>query len=322
MCLFHDWESFFSPNPKPNSYISKNSQLEAKDFDYHVSKCIFNEIKNGSIRITTTIDSIKLLVDTTSFTNCSISNANGGCLYYSSAGQCIQDRITSYNSKISKMDIGMHSYVIVSPNAPNNNSLFDSAVSKSGGDAFQGIRNIYSENGKITLQRVNISDTKNYGGCIFCFSNYLSNSIVKSSLFASNKDASKDDYAPIACFDSPFEFEIISTNFLNNSDEKYLIYARNSSFLFNYCCFINNSLPKYFFFCLTENDKIHIRKCYISTENPININNVIITDRIEMHSNKLSCNFEMKTYLVIFRNTLHFDLLIITINIIFISDLL
>ena len=184
--LRHEWDEFYAGDLSKTQYENETTKLSRGDQNYYIKSCLFSEnINSGAINFATQQDTTKLLVDETQFLNCSNTN-RGGSLYFSTEGECVQDRIISDSSKVTSNYYGVYCYSDVSDKESFQNKILSSSITKSGENNL-GDRNIYLKNGKINFINSNISHLKCKGISVSCFDSYLSDSKVLFSIFYDNK---------------------------------------------------------------------------------------------------------------------------------------
>ena len=97
------WTDFFDSSIQYDSYENKSSSLDISvSKSYYISFCLFIYLNStGAVRISDTSDNnLKFLVDASTFDKCEHKSDIGGSLYINSKkGECIQDRICSFDSK-------------------------------------------------------------------------------------------------------------------------------------------------------------------------------------------------------------------------------
>ncbi|EAY07615.1 hypothetical protein TVAG_334270 [Trichomonas vaginalis G3] len=284
-----EWDDFYGEDLSNTQYEDETTNLLKTDQNYYVKHCLFAEnIKSSAINFQTSKDTTKLLVDTSQFLNCSNSKA-GGSLFFSSEGECVQDRIISDSSKVTTTyTYGVYCYSDVSNKESFQNKILSSSITKSGENNL-GYRNIYLKNGKINFTNSNISHSKCNGRSVSCFESYLTDSKVLFSIFYDNKDNTPSDAAPVNLYNSPSSnilFE--ATNFQNITDY-WLVYAYKSPTNLTKCCFSNNNISQYYFY--GDSAKITVDRCFIDVS-PIKGGTVEITNEIKDTSNIDIC----KTY--------------------------
>ncbi|EAX85931.1 hypothetical protein TVAG_512770 [Trichomonas vaginalis G3] len=279
----YEWNEFYARDLSNTPYENNSSKLSPGDQNYYVKSCLFSEnINSGAINFTTKQDTTKLLVDETQFLNCS-NSGQGGSLYFSSEGECVQDRIISDSSKVTTTyTYGVYCYSDVSDKESFQNKILSSSITKSGENNLGDV-NIYLKNGKINFTNSNISHSKCKGISVSCFESYLSDSKVLFSIFYDNKDKPPSDAASVYLFYSPSSTILFeATNFQNITDF-CLVYAYKSPTNLTNCCFSNNKISQYYFY--GDSAKITVDRCFIDEVDPKTTYTVEITNRIQYLSN-------------------------------------
>lgn len=235
---FSDWSDFYN-KPADETYIKKSSRLTGSQSSYFVSFCKFiNQTTIGAISFSTTSTSTNFLVEDSLFSGCS-STGNGGSLLFEKDGQCAQNRICSFESKIEQDNsYGAYCHADVSENSPFHNKITDSSISKTGDQ--QGIATIDCLNGAANISSINVSHTNiNYlHGCYLQSIN--SDSILFFSTFANNTQKTLSSTAAFYGSSSTPSMQIKYCNYLNNNVTHTTIGCNNlNSLIFN-CNFVNN----------------------------------------------------------------------------------
>lgn len=187
-------------------------------------------------------DTIKFLIDTTVFDNCS-NDGKGGCIFYSRAGEFVQDRVCGYASKVnSQYTEGVYCYIEVSSNIKN--FIYDSSISRSGDESNKGYGNLYLTYGLIKIKSVNNSFSTIYYDDFLYIISYSYESSSSFSTF-SNTTSANSYHNKMYFSGSPQTFEFQNCNFLNNKNSTIIginhgiVYIKHSSF-------INNAPSRYF----------------------------------------------------------------------------
>ena len=112
-----DWTEFYPSTETYEKYTNNHSKLTAKQSSYYISSCFFTQVNaQSSVYLVTKKHSIKFLIDTTTFNNCS-STGCGGCIFYQEEGEFVQDRVCSFASRVSSYDFeGAYCKIDVSEN--------------------------------------------------------------------------------------------------------------------------------------------------------------------------------------------------------------
>ena len=219
---------------KSNQYQAQSQKLSAQEQNYYISSCYFGKSNTkGSIYLSTTKNTIKFLVDTTTFTNCS-NNGEGGCIYYGTEGQFVQDRICSFSLKVNSWKTeGVYCKIDVSDSNSYKNYIYASSISKSGDESFLGMNTLYLINGQIQIKSINISFSKIYCRDFYYAFSYSSGSNSSFSTFTNSTSGSTINYYKLRHTDSAEVFNIINCNVLNNKNASILqaLYDTSSSCL-------------------------------------------------------------------------------------------
>ena len=257
-----DWTEFYPNSQTYEKYTNNNSKLEAKENSYYVSSCFFTQVNTkGSIYLYTKKNTIKFLIDTTTFNNCS-NNQAGGCIFYSQEGEFVQDRVCSFASKVNSLYThGVYCKIDVSNSNTYKNYIYDSSISKSLDEHKDvGWNNLYLINGQIEIKSINISFSKLWRRDFYEIDSVSKGSNCSFSTFSNSNGISGN---PKFChLNSQENFEIRNCNILNNIG--ILLWAESAPFYIKNCSFINNNdNNKYYFY-----GNITLDGCFIDNKSP------------------------------------------------------
>ena len=240
-------------------------------------------------------DTTKTLIETTNFNNCTNTKGKGGSLYFSTEGECVQNRICSLNSNSALR--GMYCWVDVSNIAKHKNKILNSSISQSGNLYKDKESNIVLINGEIEINSINISFADIYSNSLFGASSYSSSSRALFSTFSNNTD-----HEPLNSYldyfsDSSETFLIKSCNYLSNNLH-VIVSSWNAYVNVVNCNFINNTVRNEYFRQNSDDfGSIIIDGCYfdernLKTDGQVNIKNNE-ANPIKIEFPKLSCEFDI-----------------------------
>lgn len=279
LILHNTWKDFFDSSISYTLYRKKREYLNASPTNsYYISHCLFIYLnQTGAIRITdTSTNHLKFLIDTSSFDKCEHQTDQGGSFFMiSNKGECIQNKICSFNSKSPKE--GTYCKVTVSSTSPFKNYILDSSISTSGDDSFQGTRNIYLYNGETHMKSINISFSKLELRNLYEFY-CCSNSNVSLSTFSNNTSTITEYHQEYHTGSSDsIEFKVLFCNYFANSCNYFI--ATDYDLILSNCSFNKNNI-RFWFFTHTNNKQVQLKGCYFNDPGPISFGSVTITEQV------------------------------------------
>ena len=282
--LHQEWAEFFPNSELGTNYSKKIQKLSSEDQNYYISFCNFGTLlTEGAINFTTSKDTTKTLIEDTDFYKCSNTIGRGGSLYFSTEGECVQNRICSLNSNSAKYN--MYCYVNVSNIAKYKNKILNSSISGSGNLYKDKKGNIYLKNGEIEINSINISYTDLNSVSLFSMQNYISSSRASFSILSNNTDNEPSNIY-IYFYSSSETLLIKSCNYLTNNLTA-IICASNAYVHVVNCNFINNiGRNEYFYHDYSGN--ITIDGCYIDKSNPKITGKIYFTSNEAISYNKIN----------------------------------
>lgn len=242
----------------------------------------------GSVYLNTSSDTVKFLIDTSVFNNCS-NNKDGGCINYANSGAFVQDRVCSFSTTVNlKWRLGVYCKIDVSDYFKNH--VQDSSICNTGNEYHNGVKNIFLINGQIQLKSINILFSKIDYGDFYDVHSYSNGSNSSYCTFSNSTSSIDGGNYKIRHFNSQNIFEIQNCNILNNKNggilqaDSAIVYIKNSSFIRNY--------PNGYFLYFSQyntNPKITLDGCFIDDQHPKQYLSVIFTNnKTETFSNNLS----------------------------------
>lgn len=232
LCISTDWAEFYL-TASHQKYINERTRLKGAQTSYYVSFCQFiNQNTNGAIYFSSASKDTKLLTEDSFFSNC--------FLHFEQNGQCVQNRICSFKSKVVNNSChGAHCFVDVSETSPFQNKIIDSSISNSGDKI--GYSNMHCLNGALTIASTNVSYADIYEYEVCYMPRINSDSLIQFSTFSNN-------FQTVSSSCSYFEstsnanHNIKSCNYLNNRGGHTLIGCSNLILYASNCNFDNNTV--------------------------------------------------------------------------------
>lgn len=257
--LFADWYEFYQTKNYLVSSHKNNAQISSSSSGYFVCFCSFSKLSSRSISVDTTNPSTNLLTEDILFSECSNSE-NGGSLFFQTKGQCVQNKICSYKSKVISNVNGVFCYVHVSEQDPFQNKILCSSIIESGDGNGLGYGNIYTQQGAVNLTSDNVSFANICRYPTISMNTVNANSVFKFTTFASNKLTDTSTYSIFNLYgaSASIQLEIISCNILNNIGNNHIIYSGSLNTLVSKSNFVNNVHPSASF-----SGTVTLSECYI-----------------------------------------------------------
>lgn len=148
----------------------------------------FEECSSRAINLQSQSDRTLLIIDSVSFTNCSINKDKGGCVYFSNKGQCVQTRVASVRSSVSNNMHGAHSYTDVTKSSSTMNIVNHTSISDSG-NKFLSVSPVRISGGKPQVIGVNITASTAKTHCLLYIDQGKHEAEVMYSLFSDCKSS-------------------------------------------------------------------------------------------------------------------------------------
>ena len=243
--LHQEWAEFFPNSELGTNYSKKIQKLSSEDQNYYISFCNFGTLlTEGAINFMTSKNTTKTLIEASNFNNCTNTKRRGGILYFSTEGECVQNRICSLKSNSAYRY--MYCYVDVSEFGAYKNKILNSLISESGNLYNYTHDNIYLKNGEAEINSINISYNNLEYLNLLSISDYYSSSRASFSTLINNTDTLQKNYDRFAYISySQKTFLIKSCNYLSNN-LIVIIGASMANFKLVNCSFINNT-GRYFY---------------------------------------------------------------------------
>lgn len=206
----NEWTDFFDSSNNYVSFKNKNESFGINvDKSYYISLCLFIYLnETGAIRISSNSrNTLKFLIDTSSFDNCLHKNEEGGSLYINAnQGECVQDRVCSIGSKTPS--VGTYCSITASPVYPNRDYILETSIIESGEENTSGNNNMLLLNGEIHMKSINLSYSK-LDHSNFYYTYFGSNSNLSFSTFSNNTSSNQEHSQAYHDEASDSQFKII-----------------------------------------------------------------------------------------------------------------
>lgn len=257
-----DWYEFYKLQRHNESKGKINEQISSTSSSYYVSFCWFSNLKNSAINFDTENPLTNLLTEDCIFSECSNTN-KGGSISFQTKGQCVQNRICSYKSKVTgKKFYGVYCSIDVSEAQPFQNKIIYSSIAESGDRKYLGFGNIYVQDGAVVISSTNESfGTSEIYPTIF-LNSASSDSLFKYSTFTNNTHNPAAPGNSIFYFQKPktstfVQIDMKFCNVRNNSGTNNII-ASSIPFIAYRCNFINN-----YHTAMSFQVNVTLSECYI-----------------------------------------------------------
>lgn len=263
MFLIYAWNDFYQNEPDVTISDGSRQVCPTEKSNYFVKNCLFHEIINSSISFNSTSEDTAILAEDTSFSRCS-SDENGGSIFFSDKGQFSQNRVCSYRSKASKSGVFCH----ITVSEKYNNKLYESSISCSGNDSYQGNSNILLI-GSCNISNINLTNTKIEGLSLYKLDKVTRESFLTQSSFANNSQTFGDeiDSSSISS-EKTSSFTIKLCNFLYNNGTEFsnsgMIGSYGCNTLILNCSLIGNKGNKYKIYL--GDGTLTVDSCFINDE--------------------------------------------------------
>lgn len=294
------WNDYFRGSTF-ETYSHKRTRLSASATSYYVFYSKFILLKNRSIEFLSTAPDTCLLLEDDAFSQCSNDNI-AGVILFESKGQCVQNRICSYQSK-TNTDIekkgGIYCFICVSSSENCQNKIIDSSIVETGDNTNIGHANIYLYNGETSLYSINESHASTNAYSFHRIENISTESDIKFSTFANNNHVnSQCSNTHYTAANYKIVFNIKNCNFKNNSGHLRILNCHGMTTFITSCLFIGNK-GNNFTLGHVWGGSITVDKCYFDeykvSEGPITINSTLENpfDQVLFHLSTFICNAEV-----------------------------
>lgn len=241
------WNEFYSTVPEAESLSAKKNEEVRRTSSYYITNCYFGHFTSTSIIFTSTSSDTRVLTEETVFTNnTNDGNSDGGSFLFSSEGQCVQNRICSFQSCLpikSESYKGIYCCVNVSSSTDAKNFIIDSSVAESGKSKKEGNKNVILINGQQSIETLNISKSSVYYRSLYELNNIATDSNVSFCSFVNNTAISN-----WACSHSGDKARVVYIKFCNfqqNKGSSRLIGTYGPSLSISNCSILQNKFETF-----------------------------------------------------------------------------
>jgi hypothetical protein len=252
-----EWNYYFTGNPTPLQQNDYTSRQTPSSTSVHVLNCLFRSITSDSYGGALYCTSVTyLLVESSSFFSCKMSNQYGGAIYFSnSGGECVLHEVCGYDcystySDSSSWSWGQFSHTVVSNGASSKNYVNYSSIVRCLNERTNAVRTLSLINGKICLPSVNVSMNKcYYRSGIYCQPFSDSSSVTCSLSYSTFADNIATYYICILFATSGAKYEIKSCNIIRNiqvSSHSCGTICTPGDLMIEYSCILENIAPNIF----------------------------------------------------------------------------
>jgi hypothetical protein len=221
LCFWSDFFDVAAPTPIKQQLYSSTQTPSASSV--YVSNCLFNgciSTSNGGALSCTSVS--YLLIESSSFFSCKISDRYGGAIYFvnTNSGQCVLYEVCGYDccsTSTSRTD-GQFARVDVKNVISSKNYINYSSITRCVNQIPESYFTFYLNNGKICCSSANISMNKCQHFSGYRFRPFQdSSSVTCSTLYSSFADNEASVYILIAFYMYGNLFEIKCCNILRNT---------------------------------------------------------------------------------------------------------
>lgn len=289
--MFSDWNDFYENVPQGRSVSGKKNTQIHEEKSYYIKFCFFTGFTTASVVFNSSSNDTCALLEDCSFISNSNTNGSSGSFQFGIKGNCVQNRICSFESFVtSDKYSGIYCNAVVTPSASSQNKIFDSTISCSG-KSYLGFSNLALAYGYIDLKNINVSHAKMNRFIVFTISVIDTDCDISFCSFSNNTgcDCTSGGVYPMwipgqSLKNVNYKYCNIMKNYQKGGD---FIYTEAPNLNFNECTIYQNVFYKYMFVAGDNVQSITIDSCYI--DNPSfdpNANN------IKSIRNSINSNFE------------------------------
>lgn len=240
--LVEEWSDFYTSDTY-ETRENNNTRLSATSASYYIRYSTLDDFNNRAIEFLSTTASTCLLIEDILLSKC-YNNDVAGALFFENNGQCVQNRVCSYQSKTnsnSEEKGGTYCFIDVSSSSPYQNKIIESSIVETGFKTGKGHASIYLNNGAVNITSVNESSTYTFSYCIHKINNINDKSCVKFCSYVDNNQI-YTGYSTAIHYSSITDIELYiqNCNFKNNTFYQYLVNTHKFKAFLISCNFIKN----------------------------------------------------------------------------------
>lgn len=208
-------------------------------------------MKNSGIRFSNDNSSPKMLLEDSSFLNCSNSE-HGGSLYYNATGECVQSRVCYYRSFLSNNSgeiNGISCYVFTKKDPSMKNYMLQTSFFSCGSENYNGVFNAWLAYGETICKDWNSTHNRAKYRAVIQF-DIISNASIKYT-YSCNNNQTNNQLIRVNALDQKVNTLFMYGDVINNKlyDSKYNnVFSIRCTGLVDHCCFLNNT-PTSMFGC-------------------------------------------------------------------------